>query len=342
MAKMAKGISFDRMKKTGEDLSTLEINTIVKSEMFATKPSEKNKTALYDLAGKYAVELERLGKKYSNLINPDLKEEVLLPASDDQNLFRQTKYFRGAGIFAFREFSIWADYAIDWMEKHTHFLINSKEEQQTDINLLRRIEVKSIEISRMLESAFAERTGESFSTEEITSYSDEHPYIFPTTWMNPMSNQSAGLVPSPSVTLEEAKIAEKKIYHPENPDNTLPFALVTLKKRYEHCKQNRMICVLEEWKEEFFEGSPIELDLKHKMILHKALDLGTEHIVMQTKISLSGDITTRISEKFAANPHQFVIDMHNSSIDISVNYWEKIFDALVGFVTKVLNKILPG
>lgn len=284
---------FQRIKKTGEDLTTLEINTIVKHGVVATSPPGNNRLALYYLAGKYAVELERLGNKYNKVAEP----AVQCPAGT--NLFRKESIFCGGGIFSFRELSIWADCAISWIETNTNGLITIPDDLDDDVRVLRRIEIKALEISRVLE-------------ESLEMYD----------MFNPMLN---------SLLSEQ----EKKQVYTTDDKSLLPTELQTLQNRY--AVLEKKLTIKEKSREEFITGADIPLDLKHKMIVHKSLDLGTEHIVMQTRISLDGDITTRISHQFADNPKQFVLDMHNSSIHMAVDYWEKIFDALIAFMDKVLS-----
>ena len=81
-----------------------------------------------------------------------------------------------------------------------------------------------------------------------------------------------------------------------------------------------------------------EFDIRDKLLVRKSIDIGVERVVLQTRISMDGDITTRISEKFASNPNQFILDLHNTSIDISVSFWNKLFDALIGFGKKLIDK----
>ena len=45
------------------------------------------------------------------------------------------------------------------------------------------------------------------------------------------------------------------------------------------------------------------------------------------------------SEKFADNPEQFILDIHNDSIQTSVGYWTKLVDILVSFGKNILENI---
>lgn len=75
--------------------------------------------------------------------------------------------------------------------------------------------------------------------------------------------------------------------------------------------------------------------------LRKAWDIGTEQIVMQTTITLDGDVTTRLAQQFAANPQKFVMDLHNGGINTSLGYWDGLMKVL-GSVFKHMGGLLTG
>lgn len=75
--------------------------------------------------------------------------------------------------------------------------------------------------------------------------------------------------------------------------------------------------------------------------LRKAWDLGTEQIVMQTTLTLDGDVTTRMQKQFADAPNQFVMDMHSTGINTSLNYWGDLMKIL-GSAFDHLGKFLSG
>lgn len=294
---------FEKLKMTGEDLTTLEINTIIKDQMSATSPPANNRIALYELAGQYAEGIERLGRKYEECLSRNDHSDVLRGGT---NLFRHEKLFEGGGVFSFRELSLWANYAIKWLQQTSETYQFPSKMVDDDISILARIEVKCLEISRILEETL-------HLNEELT---------------NP---------------LKVALSKEEQSQVDEIEDgNEIPPKLQTLDQLYKVLQGKGSISYPEKKGEFLNDLSDIPLDFKHKMIVHKAIDLGIEFIVMQTRISIDGDITTRIASKFAASPVQFVLDMHNSSIELSVNYWSKIFDALVDFVTKIVSRIRPG
>lgn len=295
---------FQHMKNTGQDLTTLEINTIIKPEMMATTPPGSNRLALYELARSYSECLEKLGSEYLQLA---VSSGVPVDAGPDVNLFRKQKLFEGGGVFSFRELGLWAYYSAVWLRSHATVLKTDAQILEDNLRILARIEVKSLEISRILEITF------------------EKPDSI---WVNPLDSDKA-----------QVSDADEDMIMKVDPQSALPPKLQTLFNRYTVLRGMK-VSILDESREGFLKDvREIPLDLKHKMVVHKSLDLGTEHIVMQTRISLDGDITTRISQRFADQPIQFVLETHHASVGMAVNYWSKIFDALIDFVAKIWTKI---
>lgn len=289
---------FESIRRTAEDLTTLEINTIIKDEMNCVKPTDNNRLALYQLAKRYSSQLSHLGDKYYHL----LASEEMKAEFEAGKLFNKGS-FKGGGIFTFRELSILARMAAEWVdENHEHFL-NDGEDRHRDAMALQRVEVKSEEIRMMLEDNYQTPKGNPFMDKMRELYLEV--------------KKQAG---SP---LERNKMI------------------------YEQMAETELYGFREETKEAFMGtayGTPStkcidELDLRDKMLIRKSLDLGTERVVMQTRISMDGDITTRLSQRFADNPRQFVMDMHQSSINLAVSYWKTLFDALVSYGSKILDKL---
>lgn len=55
----------------------------------------------------------------------------------------------------------------------------------------------------------------------------------------------------------------------------------------------------------------LDLTAEQVALIHKAWDVGTERIVLQTVIQIDGDVTTRISKRFAKNPDNTILQIHN-------------------------------
>ncbi|MGR5485312.1 hypothetical protein [Vibrio alfacsensis] len=72
------------------------------------------------------------------------------------------------------------------------------------------------------------------------------------------------------------------------------------------------------------EGFYSALTPKQLSLVQKCWELGTETIVMQTSISLSGDVVTRVSRAYSTPDKQFMMDMHSSSVKLSLKYWQSL------------------
>jgi hypothetical protein len=320
---MAKHI--EKVIRTAEDLTTLEINTIVKRSMTGGKQPDDDKEALYKLAGIYSSELERLGNRYAKCLSEESEfyKKVVKTMPEEANLFRRVSIFKGGGVFSFREIGIWARYADEWLEDYDEYLINEESERIDDQYQLKRIAAKCLEMSKMIEAHFfKERDG--FKILE-------------------------GGIVKDSIKEEEIGTNEGKNLHPyfKKVEQLLTFSettkehLLGLMNRYLELKPHEPDGY--NWVEtdpvKFQDNSEkFQFDLRHRLSLRKSIDIGVEKILMQTRIGMDGDITTRLTQSFSEEPQQFILDIHNTSIRISVDFWEKIFDALMSLLHNVLKK----
>ncbi len=320
---MAKHI--EKVIRTAEDLTTLEINTIMKRSMTGGKQPDDDKEALYRLAGIYSNELERLGNNYAKCLSEECEfhERVIKTMPEESNLFRRVSIFKGGGVFSFREIGIWARYADEWIEDYDSHLVNEESERIDDQYQLKRIAAKCLETSKMIESHFfKERDGfkilqggivkSSISEEEVGTAEGQN--------LNPYFTEIIGLVQFPEQTKEHLmglmnRYLELKPHSPEgyNWVETDPVKFQDNTEKF-------------------------QFDLRHRLALRKSIDIGVEKILMQTRIGMDGDITTRLTQSFSEEPQQFILDIHNTSIRISVDFWEKIFDALMSLLHNVLKK----
>jgi len=85
-------------------------------------------------------------------------------------------------------------------------------------------------------------------------------------------------------------------------------------------------------------SSEITAPIKDRVKLHRIYDLGVEHVVMQTRFSLDGDVVTRIEKDFAASPQNTIIEIHNKQINLSVNYWK----SLIGLAKNLISELFNG
>ena len=87
----------EKVSSTLYDLTHLEINTIIKDEMVASKAPDSPRLILHAIATKYHGKLISLGDKYKDVL-PPADEGVL-------NIFRGKMVFMGSGYDSFKELS---------------------------------------------------------------------------------------------------------------------------------------------------------------------------------------------------------------------------------------------
>jgi hypothetical protein len=124
------------------DLTHLEINTIIKDEMTASKAPASPRLLLHNLAGKYDLKLVTLGDKYAQYLGS--------PSVDGDNLFRGKREKEGSGYESFKELSV--------RSKDARMLLKTlkpggkltKDIIDADMMMLQRIETISGDIRRIL------------------------------------------------------------------------------------------------------------------------------------------------------------------------------------------------
>lgn len=309
---------FEHIRRTADDLTTLEINTIIKDDMTCFNPPDDDRLVLYMLGKTYHYKISEFGVKYflaitSKEFSEKVKNECLMELDGNKtglNLFRGKIEFAGGGIFSFRELSTRAGSAMKWIKANSQHLSITEEQQKMDIMMLSRIEGKSFEVCRAIEKLLKIKDEELFKKYQ-------HKY-----WEFDKEIDAT----APTYFMKKVKLADQQ------------------KILYDRLPTKFKDILAEKTSEEFLnpkdDNFEFEFDMRDKLLIRKSIDIGVEKVVLQTRISMDGDITTRISEKFATNPNQFVLDLHNTSINISVSFWNKLFDALIGFGKKLMENRL--
>lgn len=132
----------DKISSTLYDLTHLEINTIIKDEMTATKAPSSPRLLLYSLSSTYNNKLILLGEKYVEYLGP--------PEEGTRNLFRGKEEFLGSGYNSFHELSHRAESA-ELMIKENKAIIPLPEiEVDADTMMLQRIVTISNDIRSIL------------------------------------------------------------------------------------------------------------------------------------------------------------------------------------------------
>jgi hypothetical protein len=132
----------EKVSSTLYDLTHLEINTIIKDEMSATKAPASPRLILHSLAGKYDLKLISLGDKYAEYIDN--------PGTKGENLFRGDRVKEGSGYVAFQELSERAKSSVDLLNAFKSRLPIPQDQVEADIMMLKRIQTISNDIRRIL------------------------------------------------------------------------------------------------------------------------------------------------------------------------------------------------
>lgn len=142
----------EKVSSTLYDLTHLEINTIIKDEMVASKAPDSSRLMLHSIATKYHFKLVELGKKYQQFL-PRAETQV-------QNLFRGEMVFLGSGYDSFKELSDRAEHAISLLREYEPGQPDDKDNLQSDIMMLQRIHNISDDIRRILKMDGVDPCGE--------------------------------------------------------------------------------------------------------------------------------------------------------------------------------------
>ena len=81
-----------------------------------------------------------------------------------------------------------------------------------------------------------------------------------------------------------------------------------------------------------FADFKLEFSDRDRVMISRVFDLGTERIVMQTRIGIDGDIITRIEQDFATMPKQVVLDVHDKHTNLALKYWQDIINVVKDIV----------
>jgi hypothetical protein len=87
-----------------------------------------------------------------------------------------------------------------------------------------------------------------------------------------------------------------------------------------------------------FANLTIDMNSRDRVMIKRIFDLGTERIVMQTRIGIDGDVVTRIEENFSNRPRQVVLDLHDKHTDLSLKYWQSLINIVRDLVRGIIRK----
>lgn len=135
-----------KVKTTLYDLTHLEINTIIKDEMDASKAPDNVWLLLNSIAAKYHKKLMDLGEKYSLEINGTRKDR------DGKNYFRGRIVYGGCSYLSFKELRVRARDAIEKIKNNRDAIVNlAEDEVNADVKMLERISTISQDLRNILQ-----------------------------------------------------------------------------------------------------------------------------------------------------------------------------------------------
>lgn len=83
-----------------------------------------------------------------------------------------------------------------------------------------------------------------------------------------------------------------------------------------------------------FQPEQLPLTDRQRMVLRKAWEIGTEEVVLQTSVTLDGDVISRIRPDFATPERRGFLEAHQRGVDTSIAFWK----ALVGVVRTMFGR----
>lgn len=73
--------------------------------------------------------------------------------------------------------------------------------------------------------------------------------------------------------------------------------------------------------------------------IQKIWEIGTDNIVLQTTISIGGDVLTRIHADYTTPAAQSLWQLHQQSVDASSSSWKDLIDSAVALFSQLFSKI---
>lgn len=132
----------EKVSTTLYDLTHLEINTIIKEEMCASKAPASPRLILHNLAKTYDQKLIFLGEKYKKYFDPH--------PDGAENLFRGVRQNEGSGYESFKELSLRAHTSGKLLRDNKDRISAKEDHLDADVMMLQRIETISNDVRRIL------------------------------------------------------------------------------------------------------------------------------------------------------------------------------------------------
>jgi hypothetical protein len=79
-----------------------------------------------------------------------------------------------------------------------------------------------------------------------------------------------------------------------------------------------------------------DLTPSERAVLRKAWEIGTDEVIMQTTISLDGDVVFRADGRYTTEAHQALFDLHDRSCASAMRTWKDVVGAAIDLVKGML------
>ncbi len=296
-----------QIESAAYDLTHMEINTIIASEMTAAKTPSRPREMLHKIAGKYDEKLTQLLEEYNLLTgeSSQIEKEALVGV------------IRQSGYYSYKEIQQRADLIENAIRKKAQFVDKTEDEIDSDLAILHRIRRNAQEIKDILNET---DSAISINSNDVVI---EHKKADIQGFVKGAINKEPKQFERPEWTISQSLLAVLKANE----------SLSKTEKK--HITKGDIAYAIGESRNQTVRNSTgrgdLDLDLRQLSILKKAFDIGTSKVVMQTIIGLDGDVTTRIAKSFADNPNALVNELHHDGIRISVDFWKTLINALKEF-----------
>ncbi len=94
-------------------------------------------------------------------------------------------------------------------------------------------------------------------------------------------------------------------------------------------------------KEEIRTLPPGRMPVDYAVAVRKMWDMGVENVCIQTVIQLDGDVITRIQSGLPRETRDVMLKVHETGIDVSLRYWQTLFDIVKQVAGGLLELFLP-
>ncbi|MCO6357511.1 hypothetical protein [Roseivirga pacifica] len=289
-----------QIESAAYDLTHMEINTIISSDVTAAKTPSRPRELLHKLAIKYDEKLNDLINEY------ELVSELSVNGTlaSDVNI-QMNGLIKESGFYSFQELIDRVNFIEKQVRKQAPTLDKLDEDVDSDLSMLNRIRRNSQEIMDILyqKDTFVYLDSKEFLGNRVCK----------------KVGQCTDLPPAEAALIEPLLQQHKLV------------SMGDLSIGLEHSRDSKG--------QNTMDAKDLKLDLRQLTLLKKAFDIGTSKVVLQTIIGLDGDVTTRIAKSFADNQIPLVNDLHQDGIRLSVNYWNNLINAITKFGEFIIGKL---